>query len=121
MGSTTKELVETVLNLPGVIKFSKADYIQEKYGNISIYFSQDSIANSIPPIFQNGNPLELVYNLDTVDVAEKPCYVFTKISISNNDAYLYMTFDITGAIAYGNLKYIDGKWSPDKEFIVGVR
>jgi hypothetical protein len=32
-----------------------------------------------------------------------------------------MTFDIPEAIAYGKMKYIDGKWSPDKEFLVGGR
>lgn len=121
MGSTTKQIVETVLNLPAVIKFSKADFIQKKYGAISIYFSQDSVAESISSIFQNGNSLKLVQSMDTIDSAEEPCYVFSKITIDNKDAYVHMTFDITGAIAYGNLRYIDGKWLPDKEFLVGVR
>ena len=121
MDSTAKQIVETVLNLPAVIKFSKADFIQKKYGAISIYFSQDSVAESVSSIYQNGHPVKLVQSIDTIDTSEKPCFVFSKITISNNEAYVYMTFDITGAIAYGRMKYVDGKWSPDKEFLVGVR
>lgn len=119
--STAKQIVETVLNLPSVIKFSKADFIQKKYGPISIYFSQDSVAKSISSIYQNGYSLKLVQSVDTIDTAEEPCYVFSKITIDNNEAYVYMTFDITGALAYGKMKYIEGKWLPDKEFLVGVR
>lgn len=118
---TAKQIVETVLNLPAVIKFSKADFIQKKYGTISIYFRQDSVAESISSIYQNGYSLKLVQSVDTIDTVEEPCFVFSKITIGNSEAYVYMTFDITGAIAYGKMKYVDGKWSPDKEFIVGVR
>lgn len=119
--STAKQIVETVLSFPAVIKFSKVDFIQKKYGPISIYFSQDSVAETISSIYQNGHSLKLVRSISTIDTTEEPCYVFSKIAIGNNEAYVYMTFDITGAIAYGKMKYIDGKWSPDKEFLVGVR
>ena len=117
----TKQLIETVLNLPDVIRFCKVDLIQKKYGAAAIYFEQDSIARDISSIFQNGNSLRLVQSMDTIDSEEEPCYVFSKIVIDNNDAYVYMTFDITGAIAYGNLKWIDGQWLPTQEFLVGVR
>ena len=117
----TKQLVETILNLPAVIKFSKTEFIQEKYGPISIYFDQDTIGRNISTIFQRGRSLQLLHRLDSINSEVRPCYVFTKITINHDEAYAYMTFDITGAIAYGNLKYIDGNWLPDKDFVIGVR
>jgi hypothetical protein len=117
----TKQLVETILNLPTVVKFSKADFIQEKYGTISIYFMQDTIAANISSILQKGRPLKLQHHLDSINAEERPCYVFKKINIKNDEAYVYMVLDITGAIAYGNLKYIDENWLPDKDFLIGVR
>lgn len=117
----TKQLVETILNLPGVLKFSKVDLIQKTYDTIYIHFTQNATVKSSFPISVKGKQLTLLHNLGSIKTEEKPCYIFTEIKIKNNDAYAYMIFDITGAIAYGNLKYTNGKWLPVKEFVTGVR
>lgn len=114
------ELVETILNLPDVIRFSKLEFIRKKYGKIYILLKDDGSMDSVPAIMQNGQLLNILNSSDSI-ADNKPCYVFDKIELRDNSAYVRMTFDITGAIAFGNLNYIDKRWVPDNEFMVGVR
>lgn len=115
------QLIETVLNLPGVIKFSKLEYIRRKYGNVYILIEGNKDKDSISSIVQNGRSLSILRSLDSLRASDHPCYVFEKIDVRNDSAYVRMVFDITGAMAFGNLNYVDGHWVPDPEFIVGVR
>ncbi len=114
------QLIETVLNLPSVIKFSKLKLIQEKYNNVYIILKRSDFNDSIPPIMQNGNRLMVLNSLDSLNTEEVPCYLF-KMDIKNDTAFVNLFFGITGALAYGNLNYIKGHWVPDKNFVVGVR
>lgn len=114
------ELIETVLNLPDVIRFSKLEFIRKKYGKIYIFLKDDEGMDSVSPIMQKGQLLNVLINSDSI-TDNKPCYVFDKIELQGDSAYVRMTFDITGAIAFGNLNYIDEHWVPDDEFMVGVR
>lgn len=114
------ELIETVLNLPDVIRFSKLEFIRKKYDEVYILLEGIEDTGSIPSIRQSGKSLAVVYSMDSI-IQNKPCYVFDKIEIQGDSAYVRMTFDITGAIAFGNLKYTGRHWVPDKNFMVGVR
>jgi hypothetical protein len=90
----TKQLVEAILNLPSVIRFSKTDLIQKKYDTISIYFKRGAVDENIFPIFQKGESIRLIRSLDAIKTDERPCYVFTEITVNNDEAYVYMVFDI---------------------------
>jgi hypothetical protein len=76
--------------------------------------------DNLPDIIQRGKPLRIVHSADSI-TEDIPCYIFDKIEVQGDSAYIRVTFDITGTIALGNLNYINGHWVPDKEFKVGVR
>lgn len=112
-------LIETVLNMPDVIRFSKIDLVRKKYGPIYIFIDHVEMKD-VTSIVQNGNPLRVLHSLGSVTEG-RPCYVFDRIQIYDDSARVRMKFDITGAIAFGKLKYTGQEWVPDKEFLVGVR
>ena len=114
------ELIETILNMPAVMRFSKLEFIRKEYDEISILAKDYEIIDKGPSIRQNGQSLNVLSSADSIP-DNKPCYVFDKLELHGNAAYVRMTFDITGAIAYGQLNYIDGRWIPDGDFTVGVR
>src|SRR3970040_1992414 len=88
------QLVETVLNLPDVIRFSKLEFIRKKYGKVYIFIGDNEGADSTPPIMQNGHSLSVLSSLDSI-TDTKPCYVFDKIEIRGDTASVRMRFDIT--------------------------
>lgn len=113
------QVIETVLNLPGVIYFSKVDYISAKYGRIFLLFESPEIPN-LPPIMQRGKELQILTVKDSV-TQSMPCYVFDILEIENDSALVRMRFDLTGAIARGKLVKSNGTWVPEENFLVGVR
>ena len=114
------KLIETVLNLPGVIKFSKIKFIGEKFDSVFILLKDSEFKDNTPSIVQDGYRLSVLHNLGSLDTTEQPCYIFN-MEFKGDTASVQMTFDITGAIAVGKLNYIKGHWVPDSEFKVGVR
>lgn len=114
------KLVETVLNLPGVIRFSKIEFIRKKYGKVYILLEYTGKNDTLPIIMQSGKPLHVLHSADSI-TEDTPCYIFEKMEILGDSAYIRMKFDITGAMAFGSLKYTDRQWVPDKEFLAGVR
>ncbi|HEX5170896.1 MAG TPA: hypothetical protein VFW11_17095 [Cyclobacteriaceae bacterium] len=114
------QLVENIMNLPDVIRFSKLEFIRKRYGKIYVLIKDDEGVNNVSPIMQNGHWLNALSSSDSV-ADTKPCYVFDKIELRDNAAHVRMAFDITGAFVIGNLNYIDERWVPDDEFMVGVR
>lgn len=116
--SRLNELVQTILNLPGVVKYSKVEFIREEYDEIFVRFDPPS------PTFGDSVILQKTFSLKVIkDVVSpnKPCYVFKKIDIQGNNAYVLLHFDITGFICRGTLNYVEGKWMPDKTFKIGYR
>ena len=113
-------LIETVLNMPDVVRFSKLEFIRKKYGKIYILLKDEESMDDAPPIMQNGQLLSVLNSPDSI-ADNKACYVFENIELGDDAASVRMTFDITGAIAFGNLNYIDEHWVSDDEFMVGVR
>jgi hypothetical protein len=111
------ELVQTVLDSPGIIKLSKADFLREKYGKIYMFFDEN-VPKPNSSIYQKGFVLEAVNSRVTDDI---PCYVFEKISIEGDKAYVSLHLDVTGFICYGNLNYVNEKWVPDNDFKIGYR
>lgn len=111
------ELLQTVLNSPGLIKLSKADLMREKYGKIFIFFNEN-VPKPDSLIYQKRFILEVTTAKPPENV---PCYVFEKIKIHDNTAYVSLRLDITGFICYGNLKCVNGKWVPDNDFKIGYR
>jgi len=116
--SILNKLVQTILNLPGIVKYSKAEFIQKKYDKVFVRFDQQGATFSDSVIFQNGYSLKVIK--DTVS-SDKPCYVFKEIDIHGNHAYVQLHFNITGFICRGTLYYVEGKWVPDKTFQIGYR
>lgn len=116
--SRLNELVQTILNLPGVVKYSKAEFIYKEYGEVFVRFDPLGSTFSDSVIFQRAYSLKVVK--DTIP-SDKPCYVFEKIDIHGNNAYVLLHFNITGFICRGALNYVDGKWIPDKTFQLGYR
>lgn len=116
--SRADELVKTILNLPGVVKYSKVEFIQEEYDEIFVRFDPPSPTFGDSVIFQNTFSLKVIKDIAPPN---KPCYVFKKIDIQGNTAYVVLHFDITGFVCHGTLNYVEGKWMPDKTFKVGYR
>lgn len=112
-------LIETILNMPAVIKFCKIDLIRKEYGKIYIFIDHAEMKD-ITSVVQSGNSLHVLHSRDSV-YENIPCYVFDRIQIHDDSARVRMKFDITGAIAFGKLNYTGQEWVPDKEFLVGVR
>jgi hypothetical protein len=112
------ELVQTVLNLPSVVRLSKSEFIQKKYDKVFVFFEENGLETVDSIIYQNGFAIEVTHARKPLDV---PCYVFKKINIKEDTAYILLYFDITGFTCYGNLNFIDGKWIPDKDFKIGYR
>jgi hypothetical protein len=113
------DLVETVLNLPKVIKFSKVEQLRNNHKTIYIYFDRNEF-KSIPMIVQEGRRLTVLKKLDSLNNEKVACYRF-RIKLNHTTAVVQLSMEVTGAIAYGNLNYIDGHWEPDKNFVVGVK
>jgi hypothetical protein len=109
-------LVETVLNLPDLIRFSKLDLVKEEHSKI--FVAVDG-CGKIPPIAQNGKMLD-VLGTDSVDV-DLPVYLFQKFEIHGDSAYVLVLFTYTNATAIGSLKFDNSHWVPDKNFLIGVR
>jgi hypothetical protein len=114
------QLIETILNLPAVIKFSKFEIIRRNQIEIHLLLKPDEF-DSIPNITQNGYRLSILHRIDSLKMSEQPCYVFPKMEIKGDTANVQMVLDITGLITNGKLYYVNGKWVPDKKFVVGVR
>jgi hypothetical protein len=111
-------LVQTVLSHPGIVRFSKLEYILEKHKKVYVSFASDVVRPNRSTIHQNDVAVEVV---DFKTTFENPCYVFKRIDISGNTAHILLYFDITGFVADGDLTYIDGKWVPNKNFTIGYR
>jgi hypothetical protein len=114
------QLIETILNLPEVIKFSKFEIIRRNQIEIHVLLKPDEF-DSIPNITQNGYRLSILHRIDSLKMSEQPCYIFPKMEIKGDTADVQMIFDKTGLLAYGKLYYVKDKWELDKKFVVGVR
>ena len=112
-------LIEAILNMPDVIRFSKIDLIRKKYHTVYILLDHPDMKD-ITSITQRGHSLHVLQNHDAVTEG-RPCYVFDRIEIYNDSARVRMKFDITGAIAFGKSRDTNQKWVPEEEFPVGVR
>lgn len=112
------DLIHAVLNLSGVIKLSKSELVQRKYGKVFLFFEDNALKPEDSIIYQNGVALEVN---NAREPSDKPHYVFKKIDIHENTAYVLVELDVTGFVCFGNLNYVDGKWIPDHEFRVGYR
>jgi hypothetical protein len=112
------ELVQTVLNLPAVVKYSKLDLIRREYQKVYVSFDSAALKPDTSIIYQKGLPLEVIKLKQDF---EGPCYVFEKIVIHENTAYVSLYFKVTGFISSGKLTYANGKWIPDKNFTIGYR
>lgn len=117
-----KELVETILNYPDFIRYSRLRNVRKAFDTIYIIFDRDDLNCILPPYVQQGDTLKVIYKSDSVDTIKEPIYEIKKNDIvSDTTAYIHIEFDVSGAIAYGNLKQIDGQWIPDSDFVIGVR
>ena len=116
-----KKLVETVLNFPDVIRYSRLRNVRKAFDSIFIIFNEDDLNCILPPYVQQEVTLEVMYKNDSINTVEKPFYEVEKINITGDSAYIHLEFDISGAIAYGSLKQINDQWVPDSNFVIGVR
>ena len=114
------QLIETVLNLPGVVRFSKVKFFRMDNKKIYILLKENEFEDDISSIIQDGQQISVLHSLDSLNTEEFPCYRF-KMELKGDKAFVNLFFEVTGAIAYGNLNYTDGHWVPDEKFIVGVR
>lgn len=114
-------LIDTVLNHPDVIRFSKLQAVRKAYDTIYINFIKDDINCIKHPYLQKGDTLKVIYTSDSINTRKAPIYEFSKIDIQGDSAYVVLEFDITGALAFGSFKQISGKWLPDSNFVVGFR
>jgi hypothetical protein len=117
--STLGKLIEDVLNIPSVVKLSKADRIRKEYGilNVSLADNSAEIGDSI--LYQKGSPIKVIKN-EKIG-ADTPCYLFEKLEVQGQSAYISMKFEITGFVCRGKLNYVEGRWVPEKDFLVGYR
>ena len=116
-----KNLVETVLNYPDVIRYSRLKNVRKAFDTIFIIFDEGDVNCILPPYIQQGDTLKVTYKNDSINTIEKPFYELKKMDITGDSAYIYLEFDISGALAYGSLKRINKQWVPDSNFVTGVR
>lgn len=115
------QLIETVLNLPRVIKLSKFEIIKKARPSIYILLKENAFPGIPPIIKQNGYELTVLRSLDTLDTSTQPCYVFSKMELNGDVATIQMLYDITGLWVNGKLHYVEGEWVPDEELQIFVR
>ncbi|UII34894.1 hypothetical protein LVD17_13865 [Fulvivirga ulvae] len=116
-----KKLIETVLNNPDLIRYSRLKNVKKVFAVILIDFNSDYDDCKLPPYIQGGDTLEIKSEKDSVNTMNIPIYEFKEVNIVGDSAYIYVEFDISGAIAYGSLSRLKGDWVPDSAFIMGVR
>lgn len=116
-----KKLVETVLNYPDVIRYSKTQIVRKKFNTIYISFYENDLKCSSPTFIQRGDTLIFRKTNDSINTVKMPVYEFKALDILDDSAYVYFEFDITGAVAYGSLKKINEQWVPGSIFVIGVR
>lgn len=63
----------------------------------------------------------MVNSLDSIDTSKEPCYVFVKIEIGHDSAYVHMVLDLTNTLVFGKLYHDQGQWIPDPNFLAGIR
>ncbi len=114
------QLIEKVLNLPHVLEFCKVKFFIENNKKIYILLKESEFKDGNPSITQNGYQVSILHSLDSLDTEELPFYRF-KMELKGDQAFVSLFFEITGAIASGNLNYRDGHWVPDEKFSVGVK
>jgi hypothetical protein len=112
------ELLQQVLDLPFVVRYSKIDLIRGEHEEVYISFDENVLKTNSLSINQNGYGLKVINHNEIYD---KPCYLFKTIEIRDSTAYVSLDFDITGFTCAGNLNFVNGKWVPDKDFRVGYR
>jgi hypothetical protein len=116
-----KKLVETVLNLPDVVRYSRLRNVRKAFDTIYIIFNNDDIDCVLTPYIQQGDTLKVINETDSINTIENPVYELIKINIIGNSAYVHLEFDISGAIAFGSLTRLYEEWVPDSTFVTGVR
>lgn len=116
--STLGKLIEDVLNIPSVIKLSKADRIRKEYGILYVSLADNSAEIGDSILYQKGFPIKVINEKIGVDT---PCYLFEKLEVQGQSAYISMKFEITGFVCRGKLNYVEGRWVPEKDFLVGYR
>lgn len=117
--SSLVSLVEDVLSLPAVVKLSKADFIRKQYGTLYVSLTNENSKIRDSVLYQVGLPIKVIK--DDKALSNSPCYVFEKIEMQGNSAYIEMKFAITGFVCRGKLNYIDGRWVAEKAFLVGYQ
>lgn len=115
------QLIEVILNMPDLIRFSRLDAIGNQHGSIKVFVPKYAQQDTIIRVQQNGQDLELYSETDSLDLASKPWYVFEELEIHGDSAYVRVSLDISGAIAFGSLHRANGRWIADSDFRVGVR
>jgi hypothetical protein len=116
-----KRLVETVLNFPDVIRYSRLQNVRKAFDTIFIAFNENDMHCILPPYIQQGDTLAVMTENDPINTIKKPIYEVKEMVIIGDSAYVYFEFDITGAIAYGSLRQLNEQWVPDSSFVMGVR
>jgi hypothetical protein len=117
--SSLAKLIQDVLNIPSVVKLSKADRMRKEYGIINVSLASDATEIEDSILYQAGFPIKVIKGKKIG--ANTPCYFFEKLELHGHSAYISMKFEITGFVCRGKLNYADGRWVPDKNFLVGYQ
>lgn len=112
-------LINTVLNHPLVVDYSKIELIQSKFNTIYIINNLGLQENSL--VLIKDIKLTLLNEKTKIDLEVNPCYFFESFEIKNDKAYVLMFFDVTGVFVEGNFILNNNVWIPSDNFRVGVR
>lgn len=112
-------LIEAVVNLPDVLKYSKVKDARKK--NIKFYLFEDELSKSSNSVItQYGDTLAILEFNKKNEISKVPTYHFEEVKIDNGNASVKMFFN-NGLFAVGQLSYQNGNWKPNNDFRIGFR
>ncbi len=124
VSAAKEQLIETILNNADLIRFSKMNLVRKEFDTLYLFIGgSDVYEDAKMNIQQQGYSIKMLKDLDGFNSSERPCYVFKKLVISEDgkSADIFLTFDLTGAIAIGQLVYKNDKWVTAKDFFIGTQ
>jgi hypothetical protein len=113
-------LIESLLNDEKVKRFSKFRKVKNNFDAVYVYYEHIERLQSKITIYQEELPLVFIAELNDLDPKRTPCYYFEEFQVKNNEASVKIFFELTNCIVSGRLKFEEGKWIPEKDFVVGV-
>jgi hypothetical protein len=116
----SRQLIETILHLPEVLKRSAFELLKKDHKKIFIVIPDNISLDAKDSIQIKGINLTRLKTYKDLS-SDQPGYVFTKIEVHEDQANVQLVFDMTGMIVHGGLTYKNNVWTPNENFVVSYQ